>query len=50
MLCLSHGKHVLCEKPFTISDCYTPEDSMAIGKLLYDIRKSSGMHFMGEED
>ncbi len=34
----------------TASDCYTPEDSMAIGKLLYDIRKSWGMHFTGEED
>lgn len=34
----------------TASDCYTPEDSMAIGKLLYDIRTSWGMHFADEED
>lgn len=34
----------------TASDCYTPKDSMTIGKQLYDIRKSWGMRFAGEED
>lgn len=34
----------------TASDCYTPNDSMTIGKQLYDIRKSWGMRFAGEED
>jgi len=34
----------------TASDCYMPKDSMTIGKQLYDIRKSWGMRFAGEED
>ena len=30
------------------SDRYTPQDSLALARLLYDIRMSWGMRFAGE--